>query len=256
MKFFRRIRKTFLLENKLGKYLPYAIGEIVLVVIGILIALQINNWNQNRKTEALTITYLKNIKSELRTDTTTYGEGIRRIEKSIENTGKLMSFDYVSKLSNDALINLLSGSFHSTRIYKINNSTFQKMTNTGFLESSSFKDIFLGINEYYNKEYSIYQEFLNWDIEVDINIFDYNFLGEWYDKITFPDLNKEQKAEYVSDRKVQSEMELRELIDAPRFRNYNWSYSERKKRILGRMKYQKKIAEELIISIDNSLNLK
>ena len=36
-------------ENKTGKYFKYAIGEIVLVVIGILIALQINNWNENRK---------------------------------------------------------------------------------------------------------------------------------------------------------------------------------------------------------------
>ena len=36
-------------ENKTGKYLKYAIGEIVLVVIGILIALQINNWNEERK---------------------------------------------------------------------------------------------------------------------------------------------------------------------------------------------------------------
>ena len=46
--FFRRIRKTLADDNKPLKYLRYAIGEIVLVVIGILIALQINNWNQNR----------------------------------------------------------------------------------------------------------------------------------------------------------------------------------------------------------------
>ena len=45
IKFFRRIRRQLLTENKLSKYLIYAIGEIVLVVIGILIALQINNWN-------------------------------------------------------------------------------------------------------------------------------------------------------------------------------------------------------------------
>lgn len=49
LKFFRRIRQTLLSENKLSKYLLYAIGEIVLVVIGILIALQINNWNEERK---------------------------------------------------------------------------------------------------------------------------------------------------------------------------------------------------------------
>ena len=53
IKFFRRIRQNFLTENKFSKYLIYAIGEIVLVVIGILIALQINNWNeeQNRRIE-------------------------------------------------------------------------------------------------------------------------------------------------------------------------------------------------------------
>lgn len=51
IKFFRRIRKTLLTENKFSKYLLYAIGEIVLVVIGILIALQINNWNEQQKNE-------------------------------------------------------------------------------------------------------------------------------------------------------------------------------------------------------------
>ncbi len=49
IKFFRHIRQTLIMENKSSKYLKYAIGEIVLVVIGILIALQLNNWNQERK---------------------------------------------------------------------------------------------------------------------------------------------------------------------------------------------------------------
>lgn len=48
IKFFRHIRKSLLMENKTGKYLKYAIGEILLVIIGILIALQINNWNDKR----------------------------------------------------------------------------------------------------------------------------------------------------------------------------------------------------------------
>jgi len=48
IKFFRKIRQNLLMENKTGKYFKYAIGEIILVVIGILIALQINNWNNNR----------------------------------------------------------------------------------------------------------------------------------------------------------------------------------------------------------------
>lgn len=51
IKFFRKIRQKLLTENKLRKYLLYAVGEIVLVVIGILIALAINNWNEDRKTD-------------------------------------------------------------------------------------------------------------------------------------------------------------------------------------------------------------
>ena len=48
--FFRKIRKQFADDNKPLKYMRYAIGEIALVVIGILIALQINNWNENART--------------------------------------------------------------------------------------------------------------------------------------------------------------------------------------------------------------
>jgi Family of unknown function (DUF6090) len=49
IKFFRKIRQNLLIENKTRKYFKYAIGEIILVVIGILIALQVSNWNQDRK---------------------------------------------------------------------------------------------------------------------------------------------------------------------------------------------------------------
>lgn len=51
IKFFRKIRQKLLSENKLSKYLLYALGEILLVVIGILIALQINTWNEERKSD-------------------------------------------------------------------------------------------------------------------------------------------------------------------------------------------------------------
>ncbi|WP_370476951.1 DUF6090 family protein [Tamlana flava] len=64
IKFFRNIRKNLLAEGKTANYLKYAIGEIVLVVIGILIALQINNWNERRKQRTEEIEILKNIKSD------------------------------------------------------------------------------------------------------------------------------------------------------------------------------------------------
>ncbi len=49
IKFFRKIRQQLLVQNKVSRYLLYALGEIVLVVLGILIALSINNWNEERK---------------------------------------------------------------------------------------------------------------------------------------------------------------------------------------------------------------
>ncbi len=55
-------------KNKTGKYFKYAIGEIVLVVIGILIALQVNNWNENRKLETKSINLVERLKKELSRD--------------------------------------------------------------------------------------------------------------------------------------------------------------------------------------------
>ena len=62
--FFRKLRHEFLGKKKFSKYIKYALGEILLVVIGILIALQINNWNENRKNEANTVLMLKQLKEE------------------------------------------------------------------------------------------------------------------------------------------------------------------------------------------------
>ncbi len=68
IKFFRKIRQQMLTENKSSKYLLYAIGEIFLVVIGILIALQINNWNENEKTAAFELELLHSFKDGLEHD--------------------------------------------------------------------------------------------------------------------------------------------------------------------------------------------
>ncbi len=68
IKFFRKIRRDLLSNGEVGKYFKYAIGEIVLVVIGILIALQINNWNEHRKERKKEINILIEIVENLNTD--------------------------------------------------------------------------------------------------------------------------------------------------------------------------------------------
>jgi hypothetical protein len=64
IKFFRKIRQNLLSEGKTGKYLKYAIGEIALVVIGILIALQLNNWNGNRIQQKKESKFIEQIHNE------------------------------------------------------------------------------------------------------------------------------------------------------------------------------------------------
>ncbi len=66
IKLLRKIRQNFFLEEKYGKYLKYVTGEITLVVFGILIALQINNWNENRKARKLEVKLLIELKDDLR----------------------------------------------------------------------------------------------------------------------------------------------------------------------------------------------
>ena len=76
IKFFRKIRQKLLSENKFSKYVIYAIGENFLVVIGILIALQINNWNEEKKTKVVEIEILTQFKEDLNDDI----ESINRVE--------------------------------------------------------------------------------------------------------------------------------------------------------------------------------
>ena len=68
IKFFRRIRQRMLTENKFSKYILYAVGEIVLVVIGILIALQINNWNESQVLHQKVTVQLQNLSSGIQYD--------------------------------------------------------------------------------------------------------------------------------------------------------------------------------------------
>lgn len=72
IKFFRKIRQQLLSENKFSKYLIYGIGEIILVVIGILIALQLNNLNERTKSEAKEIEILYDLKASLEADLISY----------------------------------------------------------------------------------------------------------------------------------------------------------------------------------------
>lgn len=102
IKFFRKIRHRLLTESKFSNYILYAIGEIVLVVIGILIALQINNWNDRKNQHQSDIEFLNNLKGEIILDTLAFSSQIKwynKLNENIRNT--LILIDTSEALNNE-----------------------------------------------------------------------------------------------------------------------------------------------------------
>jgi len=135
IKFFRHIRQRLIIENRVSKYLLYAIGEIVLVVIGILIALQINNWNDQKK-ELKTVTVLAKSLTE-------------DLNKDVEFLQNALVFSKQKINSCDTLLDLLSvpqenwdveGIYHSLNIAGQSNpffpttGTYQQIVTSGSLK--------------------------------------------------------------------------------------------------------------------------
>ena len=117
IKFFRHIRQNLFMENKTGKpawpagrYLKYAIGEIVLVVIGILIALQINSYNQSLVNNRNEMGYLKGIYDDLNTQIEALEETMRLNEYYVSTTNEIL-YDYIKNdgfKANDSLLSNLN----------------------------------------------------------------------------------------------------------------------------------------------------
>lgn len=103
IKFFRKIRQKLLVENRFNKYLLYAIGEIILVVIGILIALQINNNNETKKERAFEIKMLHEVRKELILDTIYFNMIKKRAERTVEGAKKLQYFYAKKSQSTDSV---------------------------------------------------------------------------------------------------------------------------------------------------------
>ena len=154
LKFFRKIRQNLLMENKTGKYLKYAIGEIILVVLGILIALQINNANEERKIRKQELHYLENLKTDLKLNITELEEYIAVRNTRIESANKVLEY-----FEGKPLTDLNDFAFHTTNIYiwqkfSQHDNTFQELVNSGnlaLISNDSIKNGLLNLQALYKK---------------------------------------------------------------------------------------------------------
>jgi hypothetical protein len=186
IKFFRRIRYGLMEKNKTGKYFKYAIGEIVLVVIGILIALSINNWNENRLKSNKEALILENIHKEFvankkQLDTVVFYH--RRIVESCEKLISKFPID-IKNEELDSISFFLGGVF---AVYTFNplQASVTSLTNTStfdIIKNRELRDLLISWNDlvkdYQEEEIQIkeyqnaYNEFFNKNFDYGFNLRD------------------------------------------------------------------------------------
>jgi len=161
IKFFRNIRQTLIMENKTANYLKYAIGEIVLVVIGILMALGINSWYNARQIKAGNKIYLTKMLDDL--DTTIKrlsfivydkkGElreaGFSSLQEAASACDSLLKLTY-SGLNENNFNYVISARIHSgNSLLNVSDYTYTEMLNTGRLYTLQSDTLTKGIIQYY-----------------------------------------------------------------------------------------------------------
>ena len=171
IKFFRKIRQDFLFDGKTKKYFKYAIGEIILVVIGILIAIQLNAWKTEAEENVTVMKYMDGLKSDLYQDYQRM-DSLYAFFSDKTNSIQLLlkSSDQNIQLSNDELGKMFN-SILEYKKFSNKKSNYLSLINDGFINKLNNKDLVNNIIIYYESPY------LAWSTEIYENILesiDYN----------------------------------------------------------------------------------
>lgn len=123
--FLRKIKQNLLSERKTEKYLKYAIGEIILVVIGILIALQVNNWNESRKNLKLKSSYTSSLINDFKKDSTALTSLLNQMKKDSVSFRNFQERIQMSNSNYDTLVHMYRYEFpfFFRADYSFNNTT-------------------------------------------------------------------------------------------------------------------------------------
>ena len=244
--FFRKIRWRLAQDNRFLKYSRYAVGEIVLVVIGILIALYINNWNEQRKEEAMIQEILEEIVQDLNADIDAFNRGIDLYKEAIVwDIWGLERTSYVEEQI-DSIYNYLSPSAFD---YIIVNRGFDKLKNSGILEYYDHHQAVQKLTTYYTVQLNYYNRWINWDLKGN------DLSTSW---MVSPDNKRERGiGGFPTIHSEQEKIQLLfEEILTPHFRNLKRFEYWRRKELLRELETMRNSALETKQSIEQSLKPK
>ena len=137
------------MENNYSKYFKYAIGEIILVVVGILIALQINNWNEERKNRIFETEILQQIRANLMKDKLTLEDINTNFKNSLSSSSKILNSDW-NEQDQDSLKNWLGDIIQFDRFQPLTNA--YEVAKSKGLELISNKQLRFLLGTYYDDE--------------------------------------------------------------------------------------------------------
>jgi hypothetical protein len=170
--FFRKLRKQLANDNRPLKYLRYAIGEIVLVVVGILIALQINNWNAERQanieTEAKRQSNLKEIYEGLKTDLVSFDTILSQLERQKTASKYLLAIlDTENRHVDDSILFMKNqGEVVNSVLVERYKNTWDNLNESGQLLSLKDDELNIRLLEYYRFFDSRIENFNQLPVEV------------------------------------------------------------------------------------------
>ena len=160
IKFFRKIRFKLMSENKTSKYFKYAIGEIILVVIGILIALQVNNINSNHKIKRSADDHITILIEDLKEDQEALKELINVLKLQLKSAINVLDYYKLKRPENDDLLKDIGELLWELNL-KSNSGGYELLTNTGEVSILSDESQNL-INGYYKHiKYIAEREFIS-----------------------------------------------------------------------------------------------
>jgi hypothetical protein len=169
IKFFRRIRQRLLIDNRFTKYLLYALGEIILVVIGILIALQINNWNESRKNANFEKQILESFQLSLESDLADIQDNISTHRRGLAACDSLIRYiEDDREIHEDTLARLFAYGIFATR-FVYSTSAFESLKGKGVNIISN--------NELQTKIVDVYDSRYRFFLESENDYVDYYMLG-------------------------------------------------------------------------------
>jgi hypothetical protein len=187
----------------MGKYFKYALGEIMLVVIGILIALQINNWNEDKKDRKMERNYLSALKKELIADTSSISMFvIKTYKENFETLEQAKAFQRGSYQIKDtiAFLNRIGKSKKAwSYIWTLNTNVFKELESTGSLRKIKDSNLRYELTKYYSRLYLVQQisdksesNFRNY---IDASLFFNNDKGEYSNEFEIQLIVKKLKDE-------------------------------------------------------------